>query len=111
MGKNYHFQGFIYNPNQYDEQWTLGEYVLTNSKYIRTSPKVAANNFVLVKNCRNDVKPKLVSQKPNDKAKLKIGSKVVITDFKYDSKDNLWGKMINSWICLYDSEPQAKRVD
>ena len=110
IGKDYHFQGFIYNPKEYDEQWTTGDYILTNSKYIRTSPKVTANNYVLVKECMASVKPKLTSSKPNDKAKFKVGAKVKITKFEYDSKGYLWGKMVNSWICLYDKTPQAKRV-
>ena len=100
-GTNYIFKGFIYNPAIKDN-WTKGTYITLFSKYIRTSPKVA-NNYVLVKDCMASVKPKLTSQKPNDKAKFKIGVTVELTAFEYDSKGNLWGKMKNTWICVKDS--------
>ena len=85
-----------------EDYWTKGKYKTLVSKYIRTSPKVA-NNYVLVKECMASVKPKLTSQKPNDKARFKIGVTVELTAFEYDSKGNLWARMKNSYICVKDS--------
>ena len=91
-------------------EWTKGTYELLKSKYIRTSPKVA-NNYVLVKECMSSVKSKLTSTKPNNKARFKIGVNVKLTKFEYDSKGNLWGKMINSWICVKDKTGnQVKKI-
>lgn len=87
----------------FDTEWTAGTYRLLKEKYIRETPKVASNNYVLVKECRADVKPKLTSNKPNDKAKFKIGVEVNITGFATDKKGNLWGKMTNTYICVKDS--------
>ena len=82
--------------------WTKGKYKTLVSKYIRTSPKVATNNYVKVKDCLTSVKPKLTYQKPNDKARYKVGVTIELNAFEYDNKGNLWGKQINTWICVED---------
>ena len=102
QNKNYTFKGFIYNP-AVEDYWTKGTYKTLVSKYIRTSPKVATNNYVLVKECMASVKPKLTSQKPNDKAKYKKNVIVDIKNFVYDSKGNLWGLTKNTYFCVKDS--------
>lgn len=87
----------------FDTEWTAGTYRLLKEKYIRETPKVAINNYVLVKECKPSVKPKLTSKKPNDKAKFKVGVEVDITGFATDKKGNLWGKMDTCYICVKDS--------
>ena len=94
---------YLIGEKNFDGMWTTGTYITLKSKYIRTSPKVATNNYVKVKECRPDIKPKLTSNKPNDKARFKVGVEVEITGFSTDGKGNLWGKLSNTWICVYDS--------
>ena len=101
QNSKYAFKGFIYNPDV-KEYWVKGIYKTLASKYIRTSPKVATNNYVLVKDCMASVKSKLTSKKPNDKARFKIGVTIELNLFEYDNKGNLWGKMKNTWLCVHD---------
>ena len=94
---------YLVGKKNFNNTWDLGIYRTIKSKYIRETPKVATNNYVLVKECNATTKPKLTSSKPNDKARFKIGVQVNITAFTSDSKGNLWGKMKNTWICVRDS--------
>ena len=102
---------YLIGEKNFDNTWTTGEYITLKSKYIRLTPKVATNNYVKVKECRPDIKPLLTSNKPNDKARFKVGVTVTITGFSTDKKGNLWGKLNNTWICVWDSTGnQVKKV-
>ena len=101
------FVGFIYPEKDYEikqdkvDDFDEGYYILLNSKYIRTQPYVA-NNIVKVGECMESVKPKLTSKNKNDLARFKIGESTYIKSFTKDNKGNIWGKMINSYICVKD---------
>jgi murein DD-endopeptidase MepM/ murein hydrolase activator NlpD len=102
---------YLIGEKNFDNTWPTGDYITLKSKYIRLTPKVATNNYVKVKECRPDIKPLLTSNKPNDKARFKVGVKVTITGFSTDNKGNLWGKLNNTWICVWDSTGnQVKKV-
>lgn len=95
----------------FDGKWKEGKYELLYSKYIRETPEVKTNNYVLVKECLPEVKPKLTSNKPNDKARFKVGAQVELTGFAVDKKGNTWGKMLNTYICVCDkSGNQVKKI-
>ena len=81
--------------------WTTGTYITLKEKYIRTSPKVA-NNKVKYSKLLPEAKLK-AKMDSKGYAKYKIGVEVNITAFETDSKGNLWGKTINTWLCLKDS--------
>lgn len=110
IGAKYHLQGFIHVADVEPNVWVEGKYELLKSKYIRKTPEVA-NNYVLVKDCMKSVQVKLTSNKPNDKARFKIGVSVDITGFETDKKGNVWGKMKNTYICVEDSTgKQVKKI-
>lgn len=101
-GSKLKFKGFIYNPCV-EDYWTKGTYRILKEKYIRKTPKVD-NNYVYVYQCASNVKSKLTSNKPKDKAKFRKGVEVNFSGtFKYDSKGNMWALMSNCWICCKDS--------
>lgn len=103
-----YLQEFIYTtPSKFE----IGKYILLNSKAIRTNHTIS-NNIVKVKQCKSSVKPKLTSNKPNDKAFFKVGVEVNITEIYEDSVHRIWGKLENCWIvlCNKDGTPQAKMV-
>lgn len=103
---------YLIGEKNFDNDWKIGKYRTIKSKYIRTSPKVEVNNYVKVKECMPSVKSKLTSSNPNDKARFKVGVEVTITEFKSDTKGNLWGKMKNTYICVRDSSGnQVVKVD
>lgn len=103
---------YLTRPIYHQTTWTTGKYELLVSKAIRTKPKIE-NNIVLVKQTKLSVRPKLTSQKPNDKAFFKVGVDVDITDIVVDSSNRVWGKLTNTYIvlCNKDGTPQAKKVD
>lgn len=91
----------------HDEKWTKGTYEMLKEKYIRKSPKIA-NNEKKVKDCASwdkSARDMLTSKKPNDIAKLKIGSKIDITEIIIESNNRIWGRWGttgNDYICLCD---------
>ena len=100
---------YLIGEKNFSNTWVVGKYVTLNKKYIRTSPEVKSNNYVKVKECKPSVKPKLTSNKPNDKARFKIGVEIEITGFSTDKKGNLWGKLTNTWICVCDKNGNQVR--
>lgn len=96
----------------YEPEFTLGTYKTLVSKAIRRTHELK-NNIVKVKDCMSTVKPKLTSKKPNDRAFLKVGVKVNITDVYIDNKNRIWGKLTNTWIVIRnaDGTPQVKKID
>lgn len=93
---------YLIGEKNFDIMWTTGDYITLKKKYIRTSAKVSANNYVKVKECKPKVKPKLTSENPNAKARFKVGVQITVTGFATDGDGNLWGKMDNSYICVKD---------
>lgn len=96
----------------YENEYPLGEYRVLVSKAIRKTHDLS-NNIVKVKDCMSTVKPKLTSKKPNDRAFLKVGARIRITDTYIDSKCRIWGKLSNTWIVIQnaDGTPQVKHID
>lgn len=102
---------YLIGEKNFDNTWTEGSYITLKKKYIRTSAKVATNNYVKVKECKAKVKPKLTSTNPNAKARFKVGVEVNITGFATDGDGNLWGKMENCYICVKDkSGNQVRKI-
>lgn len=100
---------YLIGEKDFDTIWTPGKYITLNKKYIRTSPEVKSNNYVRVGECKPSVKPKLTSDKPKDKARFKIGVEIELHEFKNDKKGNKWGKLDNTWICVYDKNGNQVR--
>lgn len=94
---------YLIGNKTFDNEWETGTYITLKEKYIRTTPKVATNNYVKVKECLPSVKSKLTSTKPNDKARFRVGVEVTLNKFVSDNKGNLWGLMKNTYICVRDS--------
>lgn len=96
----------------YKDNYTTGKYEILVSKAIRREHNLG-NNIVKVKDCMASVKPKLTSNKPNDKAFFKVGVKVNITDIYIEKNTRIWGKLTNTWIVLQnkDGSPQARLID
>ena len=104
-------EGYLSKPI-YKNDYTTGKYEILVSKAIRKEHNLG-NNIVLVKECMASVKPKLTSNKPNDKAFFKVGVKVNITDIWIEKNNRIWGKLTNTWIVLQnkDGSPQARKVN
>lgn len=102
---------YLYTPI-YKNSYLTGKYRLIESKAIRKN-HVIANNIVLVKNCKESVKPLLTSTKPNAQAYFKKGVTVGITDIYVEKNNRIWGKLTNTWIVIQnkDGKPQAKFID
>ena len=102
---------YLIGEKDFNNIWVPGKYITLKSKYIRTSPEVKSNNYVKVKECKPSVKPKLTSNKPNNKARFKVGVEVELHEFKNDKKGNKWGKLDTTWICVWDkSGNQVRKV-
>lgn len=96
----------------YTDTYITGKYEILVSKAIRKEHEIA-NNIVLVKECMAKIKPKLTSKKPNDKAFLKVGATIDITDTYTDKTGRIWGKLTNTWIVIQnkDGTPQARIIN
>lgn len=91
-------------------KWDKGTYQLLVAKSIRTSHNLG-DNIVKVKQCDSGTKKVLTSTKPNDNAKIKVGTKVSISKI-YNEQGRIWGAYGNCWIvlCNQDGTPQAKKI-
>jgi surface antigen len=100
-GFNYKFVGFVH-PQDYDNRYFIPTtYKVKVAKYIRLTAEVA-NNKVKYNDLPEDLK-KLCSKTSTGYAKIKVGSKVAITEFKLDSKGYTWGRVFRYWICVRDN--------
>ena len=89
--KNYKLDGFIHIQD-YTSEWVEGIYQILKNKYVRTTPEVNSKNKVKYKNL--DGATKLICVKTTTGyAQFKKGKNIYLTDFKYDDKGNLWGKV------------------
>lgn len=91
--------------------WTTGNYQLLKAKAIRTDHKIT-NNIVKVRECRDDVRPLLTSNNPNDEAFYKKSTIVSITEIYVENNSRVWGKLRNCWLvlCNKDGTKQANKV-
>lgn len=103
------------------EIWKVGTYRLLEIKSVRKSHNLGLNEYKVyeLKN-RKKYKweqselDKLVSQKPNDKAKWKKNSVLPITEI-YNENGRIWGKYGaygSDWVvlCNITGKPQAERI-
>lgn len=109
IGRHMHYEviknGVRIDPTPYIKSdlplWETGKtYTSLKGKYVRKSPKVATNK-VLYKNIDIN-KDKYCSDK-SGYAKTRIGVTFKFTEFKSDSKGNIWGKLKTCWVCVEDS--------
>ena len=108
-GRHLHFEvhknGKRIDPTPYIKSdlplWEKNKtYTSLKGKYVRKSPKVATNK-VLLKNITIN-KDKYCVDK-SGYAKTRIGVEFTFTDYKTDSKGNIWGKLKTCWVCVEDS--------
>lgn len=109
IGRHLHFEviknGVRIDPTPYIKTdlplWEIGKtYTSLKGKYVRKSPKVATNK-VLYKNI--DISKDKYCPDKSGYAKTRIGVSFKFTDYKTDSKGNIWGKLNTCWVCVEDS--------
>jgi len=93
--------------------YTKGVYKLLFNKCLRKNHNLG-NNIYKVIECNKTIEPYLVNKKANDKAELKKGSEVRITNI-YNENGRIWGKLNFTkpyWIVLQnkDGSAQANRI-
>ena len=83
-------------------KWENGVYMTLKQKYVRTSPKVVSSNKVKYSTLVGELKQKC-NKDVNGKARFIKGAILDLTDFTYDLKGNMWGKVDKYWLCVKDS--------
>lgn len=98
----YTLDGFVH-PQDYDNRYfKLGIlYKAKISKYIRLSVGVS-NNKAKYNDLPKELKL-LCNKVSGGYAKLKVGAKIIPTEFKYDNKGYQWCKIFGYWICNRDN--------
>lgn len=102
----------VLRPLIYTKQYETGFYTTLYEKYLRTSPYVVNNNYVLVGNTTLAMRSGLTSSDPRAKAKVKKGITITIKEIHTDASGRIWGKSINGWIVLQnaDGTPQCQKA-
>ena len=98
----YTLDGFVH-PQDYDNRYfKLGVYYKSKiSKFIRLSVGVS-NNKAKYNDLPKELKV-LCNKVAGGYAKLKVGAKIIPTEFKYDNKGYQWCKIFGYWICNRDN--------
>lgn len=87
----------------YTLNFKLGNYILIENKYIRTTPEVKATNKVKYAKVDDDLKH-LFLKDNFGYAKYKLGAEVHVTKITKDKKGNWWGLTKNTYFCMFDKK-------
>lgn len=106
VGSSFQFQGFIYNPIDFDEptKYTTGVYKCNYNMRLRTAPSTNAS-MLHVKDCTELQKEALTSKNPNDNAVFKAGTNITALEIVKNDKGEYWLKTYrNAYVCIDDGE-------
>jgi len=100
----------------HQETWDKGKYELLYEKYIRTSPRIPVinkSNCVKVGDIMPSKRDLLTSQNVNDWAIYRVSTVLDITEIVTESNGRIWGKTINTYVCLCnkDGKAQANKIN
>lgn len=83
------------------KDWENGTYKVLKEKYVRTSPEVKKSDKVKYDKMLPSQKELCVKDKLGY-AKYKVGVELFLNKFTTDKKGNVWGKYLNTWLCVCD---------
>ena len=101
---------YLIGEKSFNNNWDNGTYIPIKNKYVRLSAEVKTNNKIKY-NSLNKVMQSICTKDKLGYAMWEKGKEIELSDFKSDTKGNLWGVRIgtssrqptNTYICVRDS--------